>query len=270
MTQKDNKKLWQYKSVRCIVYVLGGLIVFVSVICFVAWIINLVVLKPQQLDLVEVENKSGVMWLGSWSTFLSAIASFAMVLITWCSLKQNEKQLNELKRQWDEKKRARLSFSIIPSQKWYFLKITNIGGESAFNINLKFNSDFIDNISIENAQKFFMKLQENPFSIESGRSKYLLIGCSIENPTKYWKDKCEVITIKGFYCDEYIVDERVNILEYTIGGSVVNDELTTIAEYIKKGLIVQNDSYYPIQKSLDIIAKKIDNVLPKVKNNGKR
>ena len=36
---------------------------------------------------------------------------------------------------------------------------------------------------------------------------------------------------------------------------VVNDELTNNIEDIRKGTVVNNDQFYPIQKSLDIIAK---------------
>lgn len=218
-------------------------------------VINRAIIQPQKIKVVG----DGTQWLGFWGTYISAIASFAMVIITWKTLKQNKEQLSELKRQWDEKKRARLSFSIIPSQSWYELKISNIGYEPAYNIKIIFNNNFIDNIPIPKAKEIFRKFQENAFSIEQGKSKYLLIGVC-DGAMEYWKDKCEDIIIKGSYCGLYSIDEKVNILEYTIGGSVVDDELTTAFKYFKKGVIVQNDSYYPIQKSLDIIAKKIDKI----------
>ena len=41
---------------------------------------------------------------------------------------------------------------------------------------------------------------------------------------------------------------------------MVKDELTLAVERIKKGMIVQNDQYYPIQKSLDIIAKSMNKI----------
>lgn len=209
-------------------------------------VINWVILQPQQFDVVG----DGTHWLGFWATYISAIASFAMVFITWRTLQQ-------MQHQWNEQRRARLSFSIIPSQSLYHLKISNIGQETAFNINITFNADFINNIPIVNAKKLFLKIKDNPFSLEAGRSKYLLIG-PCEGSSGYWKENCEEISIAGTYCGIYKVDETINILEYTIGGIVVVDELTTVMKYIKKGLIVQNDSYMPIQKSLDMIAKKIE------------
>lgn len=227
------------------------LIAFVAIVA--PLVMNWIILKPQKFQVVG----DGTHWLGFWVTYISAIASFAMVFITWRSLRQ-------MQLQWNEQKRARLSFSIIPSQSWYALKISNIGQETAFNIDVRFNTNFIDNIPIDNAKKFFLKINDSLFSLEAGRSKYLLI-CECEGSSEYWKEKCEEVLITGTYCINYEVDETINILEYTIGGSVVDDELTTVIKYIKKGLIVQNDSYMPIQKSLDIIANKIDNVLPKEK-----
>ena len=41
---------------------------------------------------------------------------------------------------------------------------------------------------------------------------------------------------------------------------VVQGDLETTMSYMKKGLIVQNDLYMPIQKSLDMIAKSIQKV----------
>ena len=41
---------------------------------------------------------------------------------------------------------------------------------------------------------------------------------------------------------------------------VVQGDLETTMSYMKKGLIVQNDQYMPVQKSLDAIAKSIKRV----------
>lgn len=41
---------------------------------------------------------------------------------------------------------------------------------------------------------------------------------------------------------------------------VVQGDLETTMSYMKKGLIVQNDQYMPVQKSLDMIAKSIKKV----------
>lgn len=61
-------------------------------------------------------------WLGFWAAYISAIASFAMVIITWMTLSQNKAQLNEMKRQWEEEHRPRLEIyfcqNTISKQLW--------------------------------------------------------------------------------------------------------------------------------------------------------
>jgi len=175
---------------------------------------------------------------------ISALASFAMVFVTWLSLRQ-------MRRQWREERRPRLNFSIAVNQSWYELKISNLGKENAYNIALNFNAKFIETLTSER-RTVFERLQNSPFAIEASCSKYYMI-CACED----WKKECDVIEIAGKYCNKYVFEESVCIDEYITGSSVFNDNLTNDIGYIKKGLIVQNNSYYPIQKSLDIIAKKI-------------
>lgn len=175
---------------------------------------------------------------------ISAFASFAMVVITWFSLRL-------MKRQWNEEKRPRLNFSIAISQVWYVLKISNIGKQNAYNIDIDFNQEFIDILSPVRKSSF-ERLETKSFAIEAGCSKYYLISSCEE-----WKSACSEIIVKGKYCNKYKIDEKIYIDEFITDSLIVNDALTTDIGYIKKGLIVQNDKYYPIQKSLDIIAKKL-------------
>ena len=247
--------LWRYKIIRIVCWVLIVPAIFVFLIVVIPCLINYLILQPQQFNIVG----DGTTWLSFWVTYIGAVASFAMVFITWWTLIQNKKQLNELKRQWEEQNRARISFSIISSQLWYDLKITNIGKENAFNINVKFNDNFINNISDNTFQNYFKELQNNPFSLEAGCSKYLTI-CRGNGALMYWSNKCQAIEINGMYCNKYEINTKVALGEYMLAGMVHNDELTTIMGYIKKGIIVQNDSYMPIQKSLDMIANKIDKI----------
>ena len=46
----------------------------------------------------------------------------------------------------------------------------------------------------------------------------------------------------------------------------VKGDLETIMGYLKKGLVVQNDSYMPIQKNFGQIAKCIKNIETSLKN----
>lgn len=115
-------------------------------------------------------------------------------------------------------------------------------------------------------------MTEKPFCIEAGVSKYYYISpiysdasCRIgdeyyDGPQiKKWLDehKGDRIIIQGEYNNIYKIDEDFSLEEYINGAIVVKDDLTLAIERIKMGVIVQNDQYYPMQKSLNIIAKGI-------------
>lgn len=242
-------------------------LLFIVVVVVTPIIINWMILQPKQFFFVG----DGTHWLGFWATYIGAIASFAMVLITWFTLKQNKisleqnekllkqnnDQLEELKRQWKENNRARLSFSIIASQTWYHLKITNTGTETAYNINLIFENDFINTLPQEVFKSQFININNRPFAIEGHKSNYYTICSSLE---KDFLDKDLKIIMNGSYCDRFNIDESLSISEYITKSTIVNDDLTIAVEYMKKGIIVQNDQYMPIQKSLHKIAEKLEKI----------
>lgn len=198
-------------------------------------------------------------WLSFWPVYLSSIASFGMIFFTYRSLQQNKTQIEELRLQREEDERARLVFSVIVYQTSFMLKISNIGKRNVFNAIINFNEDFLSELIEKRFQKGFRQLSK-PFFVEVGASKYLYIGhCPDVN--KAWKDKHVVIKIKGSYNNTYDIDEELD-MNWFLERSfiVVQGDLETTMAYMKKGLIVQNDQYMPVQKSLDIIAKSIRKV----------
>ncbi len=178
---------------------------------------------------------------------VGAIASFAMILVTWLSLRQ-------MRRQWDEERRPRINFSIVVSQTWFMLKISNIGQQNAHNIILNFNREFIEALP-EISKGAFEKLQTKPLAIETGCSKYYLISAYQER-----ENICNELIIRGKYCNRYSIKEDIRVDEYLSESVIVDNTLTTDVSYIKKGLITQNNQHYSIQKSLDIIAKRIEKI----------
>ena len=88
--------------------------------------INLCYCFPVTCDIFKEPMK----WTEFWGTYLSALASFAMVIITWITLRQNKEQLNELKRQWNEKNKPIIHLTIEYIEKAFFLKVENIGNET--------------------------------------------------------------------------------------------------------------------------------------------
>lgn len=236
------------------------------------FIINWAILQPQKFEVVG----DGTHWLGFWATYISAIASFTMVFITWRTLRQ-------MQLQWNEEQRARLVFSIDAMQGIYVLKIRNIGKSDAYKISIKFNDDYIKCILADSIRETYEKLQAHSFSLESEKTRYLYISntnsskASTHNYGKQsfsnmevndWieNNKDQEIIITGAYCERYQINETLKLSDIMIDGALrIRDDLTVALESINKGAVSPNNisPLYTIQKSLDIIAKKIDNVLPK-------
>lgn len=272
MAKKILKELLENKWIKFI----GGLMLFVAVSCGIAWMINHLILQPSDLKFIDAENKTGALWLGFWATFLSSIASFAMVLITWWTLRQTQQQ-------WENEQRAKLNFTLDIAQKIYVLKIRNVGREDAYKIEVKFNKEFLDCITAKSIKEIYTNLQKTPFCIESGQTRYIYISSmNSDKPSthtigdetftnkdiKEWLEinKNQEIIITGSYCDKYQINETLKLSDIMIDGALrIRDDLTVALESINKGVVSPNNisPLYTIQKSLDIIAKKIDNVLPK-------
>jgi hypothetical protein len=212
----------------------------------------------QKESFVAVVGDS-VTWLSFWPVYLSAIASFGMIYMTFLSLRQNKKQLEELRRQREDDERARLVFSVVVYQYAFMLKISNIGKRNVYKATIHFNEDFLDELLEEKYQEGYRQLSK-PFFVEAGKSRYLLIGwCQDINDA--WKNKHVVIRMNGSYNSVYEVKEELDMnlfLDKTF--MVVQGDLETTVGHIKKGLVVQNNSYWPVQKSLDAIAKSLAKV----------
>ena len=80
-------------------------------------------------------------WTSFWSTYLSAIASFAMVVITWYTLRQNDKQLSIIEKQHKDANMPKLSCSITRSGDYIAVKICNITSVLASNVSIQVLND---------------------------------------------------------------------------------------------------------------------------------
>lgn len=236
--RKNKVQIW-------VVVVALGVIVF-------PLLLNWLLLK----DAIAPVVGDSVTWLTFWPVYLSAIASFGMIYFTYRSLKENRKQLEEIKRQREEDERARLVFSVIVYEYAFMLKISNVGRRNVYNAVIHFNEDFLNELFEKKFEEGYRQL-EKPFFVEAGTSRYLFIGwCQDINDV--WKNKNVVIKMNGSYNGVYNIDEEIDMnlfLDKTF--MVVQGDLETTMGHIKKGLVVQNNSYMPIQKSLDQIAKTI-------------
>lgn len=71
-----------------------------------------------------------------WADFLAAIASFSMVFITAVSVNLNEKQLTELKRQWEEEHKPYLTCHLVTFHNTFRLCVSNSSNVVAKDVQL--------------------------------------------------------------------------------------------------------------------------------------
>lgn len=192
-------------------------------------------------------------WLQFWPVYLSSIASFGMIYYTSKSLVMTQKHHNEIIEKQREEQRARLVFDIIVNNHIYYFRINNIGKEHAFSVSLYFNDDFLNTIP---DAKCYFEFLATPFAIRSDKPIHILIG-KCDEINKSW-EKDLLIKISGLYNYSHQVNETIHTSFYINKSHfVVLDELTYSVKKIRKS-VVSGDGYYPIQKSLSIIANKIE------------
>ncbi len=234
-------------------------LLLIILFCIIPLGINLLISLPKNILPFHVVGND-ISWLSFWAAYLSAAATFIMVIFTWLTIKQNGEQLDELKRQWKEEHRARLSFSIVSKQGIFMLKIANVGKETAYNIRLTFSDQFIESLLSNSTKEIYRKLNGKSFIIEPYTDKYYYLApiygissvkfhrtnevFSAEEINK-WLDVFRYIPIKinGTYCDIYHISETLKLDNYLLMNLVVNDELTNNIEDIRKGTVVKNEQF---------------------------
>ena len=252
------KRGFNLKRIVLVMLLLDVIIVVIPII--LNFIINIPSPIPQKYIIGDTKD-----WLSFWGVYIGSIGSFMMVVVAFFTLiqnsrtvqqneilvAQNKEQLDELKRQWEEEHRPRINISIIVYRKAFFIKIKNIGKENAIDINITFNKEFIENLRKEDYKQMYYAVEKRPFVIEEGEAKYLFIGFC-DDIHNEWNGENVVLKIHGTYCNKYHIDETFNMEEFVEQRFMsVKDALWEIAD----GLSCPNNAYYPIQQSLDIIAK---------------
>ena len=231
------------KRDRLIIIVVGILLLLFPV--FLNWVLQWKAIIP-----IVAGPES---WLSFWPVYLSAIASFGMIFMTYLILRQGREQMDDMKKREAEERRARLVFSVVVYQAAYYLRIFNVGKENAYDVKLNFNEEFINQIE-EAYREYYIQLSKPDF-IEAGKSIYIFIGWCDEVDKK-WDGKNIVLSVKGSYnTEKYLVEDTLD-MRYFIGKIhfMVKGELETIMEQIKDGLVPQIGSFKPLQKSLDDIS----------------
>lgn len=251
MNQKIRNK-W-YIGILCVV-------IFITLPILLNFILLISSFVPEQWIIGTPKD-----WLAFWSVYLGAAGTLLMAYAAFRTIrqndaivnqnkiliKQNSNQLTELKRQWEEDHRPLINLSIIIYRQSFYIKIKNIGKENATDIKISFNKDFIERLPKEKFKEMYMNVEKRPFIIESGEAKYLFIGFC-EDIRKEWENKNVTVSVAGTYCSKYDINYTFNMDDFiTQRFMSVKDALWEIAD----GLSCPNKDHYPIQQSLDIIAR---------------
>lgn len=219
---------------------------------------------------------TSVDWLHFWASYLGATASFIMIVYTAMSLRQNQRQLEEMKRQWIEEHRARLVFSLACKERMIVLKVSNVGKETAYNIRLRFSDDFIDSLFVKYIRDLYISFKDKSFTIGACEDKFFFLSGTWgdEGVHQFYRPKESIdnskfvewlnshftmpITITGVYNDKYSVNEVLRLDEFFFNSLTIRDDLTNGIMAIHKGLVLNNNRYATIQESLDTIAKVLE------------
>lgn len=139
----------------------------------------------------RIAHASPIKWMIDiidW-TAVGAIMTALMAIVTLLTVRQNRKQLKELRRQWDYENRPHISLAIVPRSFKYFLKIRNVGKNSAKEVSININDAFkatFDNVSIKHIDHL-----TKSFPMEANDTKYVFLGW-IEKLNDKWKEDVEV------------------------------------------------------------------------------
>lgn len=248
-----------------------GLTITGAVIVLLPIILNWVMRQPQIVPYVG-ETKD---WLTFWGDYLSAAVASIMIVFTYFSLKNNKETLNEMKREWEEERKARLSISIVANDSKFMIRIKNIGKLPAYNIQMGFNKEFVDSLFAAKIRNTYKELLKKNFTLDAGESKYFYLSpiyshhvdtYQIGNETFHageinkWLDsfRHKLIIIEAHYNDKEFTHYETTLDDYLLSNLVVKDDITQQLTALVKGTVKNNNQYYPIQKSLDIIAKHIE------------
>ena len=247
----------------------------IIIICFVILLIPFIlnwVMRWSQIVPYVGEAKD---WLGFWGSYLSAAAAAIMIIYTAYSLRLNEKTLIEMKREWEEERKANLYFSIEDRIGLFVLKVANIGKSPAYNVRLNFNKEFIDALLFNQIKDVYRTLPSKSFSLEDGKAKYFYISPIYGNSICEFNKTHETFTgeeinnwLNKFRYVPIIIDAtfgkkdtahaEITLDNFLVSSLVIKDDITEQLEKMAKGMVKSNDSLYTIQKSLDIIARHME------------
>ncbi len=207
------------------------LIIIIILLLFILLLpigINLCYCFPVTCDIFKEPMK----WTEFWGTYLSALASFAMVIITWLTLKQNNKQLDEIKRQWDELNLPKVFCSLEKSDDGIILVFINVSNSTAADTTIKINSNIQNKVTFKERIDL---LNKSHLLIPPLQKKYINLNISAYGDGNYEGEYIEVaITTNNVKQGTYkMFLNEINLIR-SVDYSPISKKLDNISSLIKK------------------------------------
>lgn len=144
-------------------------------------------------------------WTEYWGTYLSTLASSAMVIITWITLKQNRIQLDEMKQQWDKENKPQLEMYFVKDEipvKGQRIEIVNIGKNTAKDIKFCIDENIIEKAP-NNDTKEALKNIGQSFSLSLLPNDSVIISLCEDNTNEQYKHNYK-IGLESVNKEEYL------------------------------------------------------------------
>lgn len=238
-------------------------------IIFILAILSMPIVLNFSLQLPSIVKVIGdaQTWLSFWASFIGAIASFAMIAITYHTLQQNQSQLDEIKRQWEEEHRPFLSCRVIVYKQAFFLQIYNPSKFDAHNVSIVFGDDLLNNINPK-YKDLYNNTSSTPVFIASGKAWNSLIGWC-EEVNKSWKDLNFEIRVDVAYNEKYTLHTTIPISSFiNRKNMVVQSNIEDYLEDLALGLVKPHSTanHKTVQVSLEEIAKTLNRINSQISN----
>lgn len=204
-------------------------------------------------------------WLSFWGSFIGSLASFAMIVITVHTLKQNKQQLDEMKRQWEEEHRPHLTCRIIVNKRAFFLQISNPSNYDASNVIISFGEELIENID-NKFKDMYINTSRNPVYISAGKAWNCMIGWC-EEVNKDWKDKNFNIIVDVKYNDKYYLNAVIPINTFVNRiNMLIQSPMEDSLEDLVSGLVKPHSvfKHKTVQVSLEEISITLNKILARL------
>lgn len=233
------------------------IIILTLMLFVVPAVLNFILQLPPFVDIIG----SAETWLSFWASFIGAMASFAMIWMTYLSLKQNQSQLDEIKRQWEEEHRPFLSCRVIVYKKAFFLQIFNPSNFDAHNVFISFGKDLLDNLD-DKYKDMYVNTSANPVFIASGKSWNSMIGWC-EDVNIQWDNMNFNICVDVAYNDKFSLHTEIPITTFINRvNMVVQTNLEDYTEDLAMGLVSPHTvtKHKTVQVSLEDISKTLNTI----------